>query len=297
MRMEEGQEKPNRRLALAAGLTMVAITAVQFVAARFSLREHLTSADITSLRFSGAALAFVPIIWRTGLAKMKALGWRRAVVLALLAGFPYPLIINTGLTYAPASHAAAICPASIVFFSFLFSYIVFRDPVSRVRMAGIIAIIGGLALFALPGNSDVGEAWRGDILFAGSGVMFSAYAILIRLWSVDALTATAAVIFLSCLPVPLVHVLAPTGLGAASAGEIGIQLAIQGLLAGAAAIFLYSYAVRQLGPQIASLFMPCIPIATTLTGMMVLEEIPTPAQLMAILIMIAGMAMPALRKT
>ncbi|MBB6486068.1 DMT family transporter [Rhizobium lusitanum] len=291
------QEKPNRRLALAAGLTMVAITAIQFVAARFSLREHLTSADITSLRFSGAALAFAPIIWRTGLAKMKALRWRRATVLALLAGFPYPLIINTGLTYAPASHAAAICPASIVFFSFLLARIVFRDAVSGVRSVGIMAIIGGLALFALPGNSDVRDAWRGDILFAGSGMMFSAYAVLLRRWAVDAVTATAAVIFLSCLPMPFVHFLAPTGFGSASAGEIGIQLAIQGLLAGAAAIFLYSYAVRQLGPHIASLFMPCIPIATTLTGTMVLQEIPTPIQLIAILIMIAGMAAPALLRT
>src|SRR5215470_15476328 len=102
--MTEELGEGNQRLAVAAGLAMVAITAIQFVAARFSLRGHLTSTDIASLRFAGAGLAFVPMLSRTGLEKMKVLGWRRASVLAVLTGFPYPVIINSGLTYAPASH-------------------------------------------------------------------------------------------------------------------------------------------------------------------------------------------------
>jgi len=287
----------NRRLAVAAGLAMVAITAVQFVAARFSLRAHLTSADIASLRFAGAGLVFVPIMWRMGFAKMRALGWRRAFTLALLVGFPYPLIINSGLVYAPASHAAALCPASIVLFSFLLSRIVFKDPIQAVRIVGIVMIIGGLLLFVSPAAGHKGDhVLYGDVLFAVSGIMFSAYAVLLRRWSVDPLSATAAVAFLSCLPLPFVHFLAPTGLGAASIMEIGIQMVIQGLLAGAAAIFLYAYAVRQLGPQIASLFLPCIPITTALTGMVVLGEIPTPRQFVAIAIMTAGIALPWLTR-
>ena len=287
----------NRRLAVAAGLAMVAITAVQFVAARFSLRAHLTSADIASLRFAGAGLVFVPIMWRVGFAKMGALGWRRACVLALLVGFPYPLIINSGLVYAPASHAAAVCPASIVLFSFLLSRIVCKDPIPAVRIVGVLVIIGGLLLFVSPAARNPGDhLLYGDALFAMSGIMFSTYSVLLRRWSVDPLGATAAVAFLSCLPLPLVHVLAPTGLGAAAAIEIGIQLVIQGFLAGAAAIFLYTYAVRQLGPQTASLFMPCIPITTALTGMVVLGEIPLPRQFVAIALMTAGIALPWLTK-
>lgn len=281
---------------MAAGLTMVAITAIQFVAARFSLREHLTSTDIATLRFAGAAMVFTPIMWRTGFANMKALGWRRALVLAALVGFPYPVIINSGLAYASASHAAALCPASIVFFSFLLSRIVFKDAIPRARILGILAIIGGLLLFVSPSGNKADDVLLGDTLFAGSGIMFSAYAVLVRRWSVDPLTATAAVVFLSCLPIPLVHFMAPSRLGTASAIEIGSQLVIQGALAGAAAIFLYTYAVRQLGAQIASLFMPCIPIATAVTGMAVLGETLTPLQCAAIVIMTAGMVLPALRQ-
>ncbi|MBS0417151.1 MAG: DMT family transporter [Proteobacteria bacterium] len=290
-------DEGNQKTAVAAGLAMVAITAVQFVAARFSLRAHLTSADIASLRFAGAGVVFVPIMWRVGFVKMRALGWRRACILALLVGFPYPLIINSGLVYSPASHAAALCPASIVLFSFLLSRIVFKDPIPALRIIGIVMIIVGLLLFVSTAAGAKGDdVLYGDALFAVAGIMFSTYSVLLRRWSVDPLSATAAVAFLSCLPLPFVHFLAPTGLGAASVIEIGIQTVIQGFLAGAAAVFLYAYAVRQLGTQMASLFMPCIPITTALTGMVVLGEIPTTQQFVAIAIMTAGIALPWLKR-
>ena len=78
--------------------------------------------------------------------------------------------------------------------------------------------------------------------------------------------------------------------------EIASQIIIQGVSAGAAAMFLYTYVVRQLGPQTASLFMPCVPIATVVIAMTVLGETPTGTQFAAILIMAAGMAFSALSR-
>ncbi len=297
MHVGNEQENQNTKRALIAGVMMIIITAIQFVAARFSLREHLTAADIASLRFAGAGVIFLPIIWRIGLGKLETLGWKRASALAVLVGLPYPMIINWGLTYAPAAHAAALCPASIVFFSFVLSRIVFEDAISRMRIIGIAVIIVGLLLFVFHSGSEVGNTLFGDLLFTGSGIMFSGYAVLVRRWSVDPVIATAAIVLLSCVPLPLLHILAPSGINTASGAEIGAQIVIQGFLAGAAAMFLYTYAVRQLGPQKASLFMPCVPIATALTGMIVLGEIPTPIQFIAIVIMTAGMILPVLRKS
>lgn len=296
MHSSQVAQAPNTRMALLAGLTMIVITAVQFVAARFSLRADLTAIDIASLRFAGAGAVFLPILWWTGLTGLIALGWRRALALTLLVGLPYPIIINWGLTYAPATHAAAICPASIVFCSFLLARFAFNDRITRGRAIGITLIIGGLLLFILPSLSGVPGVLFGDLLFAGSGIMFSAYAILVRQWGVESVTATAAVSLLSCLPLPLLYLFAPHGLAAASGIEIVTQIVIQGFLAGAAAIFLYTYAVRQLGPQIAALFLPCVPVATAFTGMIVLNEVPSLLQFIAMLIMTAGMALPVLLK-
>ncbi|WP_426289175.1 DMT family transporter [Ensifer adhaerens] len=291
-----GEGDRSRRLAIWAGVAVVAITTLQFVAARFSLREHLTAADIVTLRFSGAALAFLPVFLSVGLPKLMQLGWRKATVLALLTGLPYPLIINQGLSLAPVAHAAALSPAVIVFFSFLFSRLVFKDKASGTRLAGVATVIAGLFLFVLQsGVADAGTL-RGDLLFAVSGLMFATFAVLVRLWSVDAVTATIAVVFFSCLPLPLLHILAPSGLAAASFTEIATQFVIQGFLAGALASVLYTYVIRQLGPQPASLFMPCVPVTTTAAGVVVLGEVPTLLQVVAIAVITFGMVFPILKR-
>ena len=289
-------DRKDGKWAVVAGIAMIAIYAVQFIAARFSLRDHLTPSDMAILRFAAAGAAFLPIMFGTGLAGARALGLRKAAVLALLAGLPYPLVINWGLTYAPAAHAAALCPASIVFFSFVLSRLVFADRISRERVIGIAAIIAGLLLFIAPTGASAKGALFGDALFVGSGLMFAAYAVLVRRWSVDPVVATASVVLLSCLPLPLLFAVAPSGFANAPAVEIVAQIVIQGFLAGAAAMFLYTYIVRQLGPQTASLFMPCVPIAVAILGAVLLAEIPGPSQIVAILIMAAGMAYPAIRR-
>ncbi|MES0072295.1 MULTISPECIES: DMT family transporter [unclassified Mesorhizobium] len=291
-------EDRNTKPAILAGLAMIGIYAVQFVAARFSLREHLTATDLATLRFAGAGMVMLLVAWRNGRATGKALGWRRALTLAALAGLPYPIIINWGLTYAPAAHGAALCPASIVFFSFVLSRIATREKTSRQRTIGVAAIIAGLILFIAPVRTGGGmkDVLFGDLLFVGSGAMFAAYAVLVRRWRVDPVAATATVVLLSCVPLPLLYFFAPSGLRAASVAEIASQIVIQGFLAGAAAMFLYTYIVRQLGSQAASLFMPCVPIATVLIAMTVLGETPTGAQFAAVLIMAAGMAFSALSR-
>jgi drug/metabolite transporter (DMT)-like permease len=280
----------NRKLAFIAGFSMVIITAIQFVAARFSLRDHLTAPDIVTLRFAGAALIFVPLILKTGLRQLKELGWQRSLVLAALVGLPYPLLINWGLSYAPAAHAAALCPASIVFCSFLLSMMIFKDAVTKTQSAGITAIMIGLLLFFT--DSGATKSLTGDILFVLSGVMFAVYGICVRYWGVDAVTSTTAVVLLSCLSLPVFHLVLPGRLAMAPMAEIGVQIIIQGFLAGAAALFLYTYAVTQLGPQVSSLFMPCIPVITAFFGMVFLGEALGYNQILAIFIMITGMVLP-----
>ena len=185
-----------------------------------------------------------------------------------------------------------------MFFSFALSHIATTDKPSRQRTIGVAAIIAGLILFISPARTDSGMkgVLFGDLLFIGSGMMFAAYAVLVRRWRVDPVTATATVVLLSCLPLPLLYFFAPSGLRATSVAEIASQIVIQGFLAGAAAMFLYTYVVRKLGSQTASLFMPCVPIATVMIAMTVLGETPTGTQFAAMSIMAAGMAFSALSR-
>lgn len=284
------------KLAVAAGAAMVGIYTIQFVAARFSLREQLTPMDVTVLRFAGACAVFAMVLTIRGAESVQALGWRKAIILTLLAGLPYPLVINWGLSYAPAAHAAALCPASIVCFSFLFSRMFLGESISSDRKIGIACIGAGLAFFTIGGGASDPGVLFGDLLFVGSGVMFSAYAVLVRRWAVDPIGAAAATVFLSCTVLPFLPSFMPTGIDAASTFEISAQVVIQGFLAGAAAMFLFTYIVTQLGPQSASLFMPCVPVATAVAGAFVLGEKLSGEQIAAICLVAAGMSYPAIQR-
>jgi drug/metabolite transporter (DMT)-like permease len=282
--------------AAAAGIAMVAIYTVQFLAARFSLRENLTPMDITFLRFAGAGVVFAMVLMLRGTARIRELGWQKAITLTLLAGIPYPLVINWGLSYAPAAHAAALCPASIVCFSFVFSRIVLGESISRDRMVGIVCISAGLASFIVGDSASNGYTLFGDLLFVVSGMMFAAFAVLVRRWTIDPVAAGAVTVLLSCTVAPLLLFIAPTKIGASSTIEIVAQIFIQGILAGSLAMFLFTYIVAKLGPQSASLFMPCVPISTAIAGTFVLGEELTGEQMAAIALVAGGMSYPAIRR-
>ena len=120
----------------------VGIYAVQFVAARFSLRKNLTATDLATLRFVGAGMVMLPVV---GAAALSGVGLRRALTLAALAGLPYPIIINWGLTYAPAAHGAAYQRRSC---SSFVPHIATTDKAAPATIG--VAAIAGLILFIAP---------------------------------------------------------------------------------------------------------------------------------------------------
>ena len=284
------EEKGRSSVAITAGLVMVVIYSIQFIAGRYSLRDHLSPSDLTVLRFLGASGVFATIWAIGGMRSPFAIGWRRAVVLTLMAGLPYPLVINAGLSMAPAVHAAALCPAAIVWFSFLFSRAFVGEPGTPAKLIGITSIAIGLVAFAFGSISLDSNIILGDLLFLSSGAMFSVYAVLVKRWEVDPLTAVSTTVFLSMPVLPLLFLTSVSGIGLASNAEILGQALIQGVLAGGLAFFLYTYVVAHLGAHSASLFMPSIPILTAVGGAFCLGEHLSVIQITAIGLVVGGMA-------
>ena len=62
------------------------------------------------------------------------------------------------------------------------------------------------------------------------------------------------------------------------------------------ALVLYSFAIRVLGPSVASLFMPLTPVFGVLLGVPILGEIPTGVQLVGMLAVSVGMVLAAGRR-
>jgi drug/metabolite transporter (DMT)-like permease len=75
---------------------------------------------------------------------------------------------------------------------------------------------------------------------------------------------------------------------AAGWAENLLQIAVQGVLAGAAAIYLFTRSVVLLGPARAALFPALVPAVTLLIGFLTLDEVPSLVQLAGLAVVAVG---------
>ncbi|MGB3435263.1 DMT family transporter [Achromobacter sp.] len=284
-----------------AGVLLVIIYALQFLSARASLQGHITPAGLTALRFYAAAALFLPYICKAqARARIAQFGLVKIATLSILAGFPYLMVINTGISLTSAGYVATLGPGSIVLFSFLLPLFLLKAKPDRVSIISTGLITVGILLFIYNTFLTKGLSPAGTALFLLQGLMFSLYGVLIKRWQVSPVLGTAAISLASCVPAFIAQAVTPTGFADSSVAEILFQAFTQGILAGAAAIFLYSYIVQQAGPQRASLVMPSVPIITTVAGCLLLNEPLSAVQVIGLVAMALGMAIPglaALRRT
>jgi drug/metabolite transporter (DMT)-like permease len=279
---------------LGLGTLSALIWGVQAVVSRRSVIDGLSAADVTVLRFLVASLVLLPVALRARPAIVGELGWRRALVLTLLAGAPYTLILVGGAAFAPALHNAVITPGLIPVMAVLLGLLVLGQRPGSMQLAGIGLILAGIPLFswdALTGTPAREGAWRGDLLFVLSSVMWAYFGLLAGRWRVRPVAATASIAILSLLGTPVWVMLIPLRLMHASPSAILLQAIYQGLFVGVVATFLYMRVVMLLGSVRAALFLPLVPIVTALTGAILLGEIPSISEFAGMLVVVAGMAL------
>jgi drug/metabolite transporter (DMT)-like permease len=166
------------------------------------------------------------------------------------------------------------------------------ERTGRARLLGIALIVVGIAVFsweALIGAGVRAGAWRGDLLFVLTAVMWSSFGLLARHWRVDAIEGTACICVLSLLSIPIWAPLLPVRLLEASVAALALQALYQGLLVGVVSLFLYTRCVALLGPTRAALFVPLVPVVAAAGGALLLGEHPSVREVAGMLTVIGGM--------
>jgi drug/metabolite transporter (DMT)-like permease len=276
------------------GVLCASIWGVQAVVSRRSVIDGLSASDVTILRFIVASLVLLPVALSLRPVAIGELGWPRALVLTFLVGAPYTLILVGGAAFAPALHNAVITPGLIPVMAVLLGFLVLGQHPGGMKLAGIGLILAGIPLFsweALTGMPAREGAWRGDLLFVLSSVMWAYFGLLAGRWRVRPIAATTSIAVLSLLGSPLWAMLVPMRLMHASWSAIALQAIYQGLLVGVLATFLYMRVVALLGSVRAALFLPLVPIVTALTGAILLGEEPSMREVAGMLLVVAGMAL------
>lgn len=281
------------RAGLAWGLLAAAIWASYSVLARLAVKAGLSPEDLTLLRFAPGALLMAPLLWRWGWRDLAGIGWRRGLLLSLLAGPGFSLLFMTGFSLAPLAHGAVIAPACQMLAGLGLSALIAHQRLTRESAIGAglvvlgLAFMGGDSLLHAQGSRTL----TGDLLFAAAGCCWGLFGALSRRWQVEPLRVTGVVVVLSFL------LFTPPYLAAADLGRLAhagaamltMQVLAQGVGAGLVAVLAFSRAVALLGSARAAFFGALVPGAASLLAIPVLGEVPSVLQVLGIVSVVAGL--------
>ena len=163
-----------------------------------------------------------------------------------------------------------------------------KEPLPSRRIAGAVAILAGLAVIGAEALRTMGAGGiLGDLLFVAAGTCFAIFGVLLRLWLIPPMRAAAITSVLSLAGLPIL-IFTFKNMLAAGFYENLLQAVVQGGLAGAGAIYLFTLTVGLLGASRAVLFPSLVPPFTLLIGYFALGEVPSVSQLVGLAIVVIG---------
>jgi drug/metabolite transporter (DMT)-like permease len=259
-----------------------------FVAARHGILTGTSPLVLALHRYVWPGLALIPVIAVDGFGDLGGMGWRRGVVITVFGGLPLALWSYYGYVYVPLGHGAIIQPSCAALGGLVLASLVLKEILPPRRVAGALMMVAGLVVIGIEALHTIGaQGLLGDLLFVAAGSSFAIFGMLLRLWYIPAMRATAITSVLSLAGLPLL-LLDFNNFLAAGLFENLMQAVVQGAVAGAGAIYLFTRAVILLGAGRAALFPALVPPFTLLIGAATLGEIPSLLQLVGLAVVLAG---------
>ena len=262
-----------------------------FVAAKHGVAIGFTPADLALHRFLWTGLFLTPLALRNGVVKLGGVGWGRGMILAILSGPTQAMLAYNGFLLVPLGHGTTIQPACAAVFGLILASLVLRERATPQRIFGGVVIVGGLVVFGIESLTTIGRhGVGGDLLFVTAGLFWAAFGTLLRLWRVPGMQAAAVVGALSVLVFAPLHAIfvGYSGILHMSLAENLLQIVVQGLLAGALPIYLFTRSVILLGAGRAATFPALVPGFSLVIGYLALGAVPSLAQVIGLAIVVVG---------
>ncbi len=259
-----------------------------FVAARHGVLAGVSPLVLALHRFIWPGFALIPVLAADGIGDLGGVGWRRGFAITAFGGLPLALWSYFGYVFVPLGHGAIVQPSCAALGGLVLARLVLGEPSPPRRIVGALIIVLGLIVIGAEALKTMGtHGVVGDLLFVAAGSFFAIFGTLLRLWHIPPMRAVSVTSVLSLVGLPLLW-FAYGNLLAAGFYENVLQAVVQGVFAGAGAIYLFTRAVVLLGVGRAALFPALVPPFTLLIGAVTVGEIPSLSQLIGLAIVVAG---------
>ena len=268
-----------------------------FIAGRLVVQD-MGAFSAAFCRFAIASLALLLLTYTLegALPKPPRKLWLPIALLGLTGIFAYNVFFFSGLKTVEAGRAALISALNPVAIA-LGAALVFKDPLSRSKLAGIGLSLLGAAVVISDGDPVKllrGDVGLGELFMLGCVVSWMGYTLLGKV--VMAELSPFATTTYACT-VGALMLLGPAladGLGAAIATATAITwggLLYLGLLGSAVGFSWYYNGLRQLGPARAGVFINLVPVFAIALAALFLQETPTSSLLLGGSLVIVGVVL------
>jgi drug/metabolite transporter (DMT)-like permease len=275
-------------IGVACGAGAALCWALGFVAARHGILIGMSPLVLALHRYVWAGFALIPIAVAGGFGDLSRIGWWRAVVITLFGGLPLALWSYYGYVYVPLGHGAIIQPSCAALGGLVLSSLILHERLPPRRILGALAIVAGLLVIGIEALHTMGaHGFLGDMMFVAAGSSFAVFGMFLRLWQIPAMPAVALTSIVSLAGLPLLFFCFENSLAFGFLQNL-MQAVVQGVFAGAGAVYLFTRAVILLGAGRAALFPALVPPFTLLIGFLVLGEAPSVSQLVGLVVVVAG---------
>ncbi len=280
--------KSTAALGVLSGAGAALCWALGFVAARHGIDVGVSPLVLALHRYLWPGLALLPFVATQGVADLGGIGWGRGFVLAIFGGLPLAVLSYLGYLFVPLGHGGIIQPSCAALGGLMLARLVLKEPLPPRRAVGAATIVLGLCIIGAEAMRTMGaHGVGGDLLFVAAGSFFAVFGMLVRLWRVPAMKAAMITSVLSLVGLPILLFKFDNFI-AAGFYENLLQAVVQGGLAGAGAIFLFTRAVVLLGASRAALFPSLVSPFVLLIGFLALGVVPSISQLVGLAVVVIG---------
>ena len=286
---------------ITTGLVTASLWGSWAVISRLGVLGSLNAWDICFLRYLATTIVLAPWLLRRGAvtrAGIMGVSWQGVAVLSVTGGLPYMMMVMIGLGLAPASRHAVFGSGMMPLLTFALSWLLLGERAGARQLLGTLLTSAGVVLTVFHGfMASASPLGFGDLLFAGSAVLWASYTVASRIYRVKALPAVVILSMSGAIVSTLIY-LPVYGLAflRAPLAEIVGQALYQGILTGLIATMFYMRTIESLGAARAALFVAFVPPLVTLFAWPILGERPTWFSLAGVALVSIGMIVAVTRR-